>query len=71
MNGFLSERGQGLVEYALILILIAIVVIIAVTALGTTTGSMFSDVDSTLESLTSLTNFISFGFCICDELLLF
>mgnify|MGYP002639698992 FL=1 len=58
MNSFLSERGQGLVEYALILILIAIVVIIAVTALGTTTGSMFSNVDSTLESLTSLTNFI-------------
>lgn len=44
MKKLYSERGQGLVEYALILILIAIVVIIAVTALGSTTGSMFSDV---------------------------
>ena len=58
MNGFLSERGQGLVEYALILLLIAIVVILAVTVLGTTTDSMFSNVNSTLESLTSLTNFV-------------
>lgn len=29
-----KEKGQGLVEYALILVLIAIVVIIALTALG-------------------------------------
>ena len=58
MNGFLSERGQGLVEYALILLLIAIVVILAVTVLGTTTDSMFSNVNSTLESLTCLTNFV-------------
>lgn len=34
MNIFKSERGQTLVEYALLLVLIAIVVIAAVTFLG-------------------------------------
>lgn len=58
MNEILSERGQGLVEYALILMLIAIVVILAVTALGTATGTMFSNVNSELEALTSLINFV-------------
>ena len=58
MNKLLSERGQGLVEYALILILIAIVVIIAVTALGTTTNSMYSDKNNELDTITSLSNFI-------------
>jgi pilus assembly protein Flp/PilA len=50
---FLSERGQGLVEYALILLFVAIVVIIAVTAIGTTTKSMFSDVNSSITTMIS------------------
>ncbi|GFO64877.1 Flp family type IVb pilin [Geomonas paludis] len=43
-----SNRGQGLVEYALILVLIAIVVILAVRTLGTTTRNIFQNVNTEL-----------------------
>jgi pilus assembly protein Flp/PilA len=36
------EEGQGLVEYALILVLVAIVVIAILTLLGPTIGNVFS-----------------------------
>lgn len=39
-----KEKGQGLVEYALIIVLVAIVVIIALTALGPMVGEVFSSV---------------------------
>ncbi len=42
------EEGQGLVEYALILVLIAIVVIIVLTLLGTTISRVFSQITSGL-----------------------
>ena len=38
------EEGQGLVEYALILVLVAIVVIIILALLGPTIGNVFSNV---------------------------
>ncbi len=38
------EEGQGLVEYALILVLVAIVVIAILTILGPTIGNVFSNV---------------------------
>jgi pilus assembly protein Flp/PilA len=38
------EEGQGLVEYALILVLVAIVVIAILTVLGPQIGNVFSDV---------------------------
>jgi pilus assembly protein Flp/PilA len=38
------EEGQGLVEYALILVLVAIVVIAILTLLGPTIGNTFSDI---------------------------
>ena len=38
------EEGQGLVEYALILVLVAIVVIAILTLLGPTIGNVFSDI---------------------------
>jgi pilus assembly protein Flp/PilA len=41
-------RGQGLVEYALILILVAIVVISILLLLGPVVGNMFSSVVSNL-----------------------
>jgi pilus assembly protein Flp/PilA len=41
-----SERGASLVEYALLVALIAVVVIGAVTLLGSTTRDTFSDVSS-------------------------
>ena len=37
-----KERGQGLVEYALIIILIALVVIVAVTVFGEQISLTFS-----------------------------
>jgi len=42
------EEGQGLVEYALILVLIAIVVIVILTVLGTQVSSIFSTITSGL-----------------------
>jgi pilus assembly protein Flp/PilA len=36
-----NEEGQGLVEYALIIVLVSIVVILSLTALGTTVDSVF------------------------------
>jgi pilus assembly protein Flp/PilA len=44
-----AARGQGLVEYALILVLIAIVVIGVVTQLGGKTSQIFSSVSCTLD----------------------
>ena len=38
------ENGQGLVEYALVLVLVAIVVIAILTLLGPQIGKVFSDV---------------------------
>ncbi len=37
------EEGQGLVEYALILVLVSIVVIAILTLLGPTIGNIFSN----------------------------
>ncbi len=39
-----KEKGQGLVEYALILVLVAIVVIIILALLGPAIGQIFSNV---------------------------
>ena len=44
-----SERGAAMVEYALLLALIAIVAIAALTLLGGTVSSNFSDINSTLS----------------------
>ncbi len=47
-----SKRGQSLVEYALILALVAIVVIVALTALGGHTQNAMSNVANTLANAT-------------------
>lgn len=39
-----KEKGQGLVEYALILVLVAVVVIVILTILGPTIGNIFSNI---------------------------
>ncbi|MDD2583085.1 MAG: Flp family type IVb pilin [Desulfuromonadaceae bacterium] len=44
-----NEKGQGLVEYALILVLIAIVVIAVLTILGQKTCTVFSTVGSAIN----------------------
>ena len=38
------EEGQGLVEYALILVLVAMVVILILAILGPTIGNVFSNI---------------------------
>jgi pilus assembly protein Flp/PilA len=40
------QEGQGLVEYSLVLLLIAIVVIAALVVLGKATGNLFSNVSN-------------------------
>ncbi len=42
------EEGQGLVEYALILVLVAVVVIAVLTLLGPQIGDIFSSINSGL-----------------------
>jgi pilus assembly protein Flp/PilA len=41
-----AEKGQGLVEYALILVLVAIVVIVILALLGPAVGQIFSNLIS-------------------------
>jgi len=43
-----NERGQTLIEYALLLVLIALVVYIMVNQLGHTTNNVFCNIDSAL-----------------------
>jgi pilus assembly protein Flp/PilA len=43
------ERGQGLVEYALILVLVAVVVLAVLLILGPILGNTFSEVNSEIE----------------------
>lgn len=42
------EKGQGLVEYALILVLVSIVVIVALSALGPTVSNIFTNINASL-----------------------
>jgi pilus assembly protein Flp/PilA len=45
----LKQRGQGLVEYALILVLIAIVVLLILTFVGQQVNSTFSTIGSAMK----------------------
>jgi pilus assembly protein Flp/PilA len=42
------QRGQGLVEYALILMLVALIVIVILALLGPAIGNIFSNVVSVI-----------------------
>jgi pilus assembly protein Flp/PilA len=46
-----KEQGQGLVEYALILVLVAIVVIAALMILGPIIGNTFSTINQSLRTV--------------------
>lgn len=46
-----NERGQGLVEYALILVLVAIVVIAVMMLLGPLIGNVFSAINNSLSTV--------------------
>ncbi len=45
------EKGQGLVEYALILVLVAIVVFAALMILGPIIGNTFSTINTSLNTI--------------------
>jgi len=44
-----DERGASMVEYGLLLALIAVIAIVAVKALGTSVSTKFSSVNSNLQ----------------------
>jgi pilus assembly protein Flp/PilA len=46
-----NQKGQGLVEYALILVLVAIVVIAALMILGPIIGNIFSTINQSLTGV--------------------
>ena len=48
-----DRRGQGMVEYALIIALVAIVVIAALALLGPRIASVFTQTDEELEKVVS------------------
>jgi pilus assembly protein Flp/PilA len=45
-----KEQGQGMVDYALLIVLLAIVVIVAVAAMGTQLSSLYSQISSSFPS---------------------
>lgn len=45
-----KELAQGLVEYALLIVLISVAVILALTLLAPSIGNLYSDIGSSLES---------------------
>ncbi len=47
----LQERAQGLVEYAIILALVAIVVFAALAVMGPVVGNTFSTINTSLASV--------------------
>ncbi len=49
-NWFMDEEGQGMVEYGLIIALIAIVVIVALVALGPKIKAIFDKTNEEIES---------------------
>ena len=44
-----SEEGQGLVEYALILVFVAVMMIILITLIGPAIGNMYSNIVTQLN----------------------
>ena len=45
-----TGRGQSLVEYALILVLVAVVIIAVLTILGPIIGDIYSKINSTMPN---------------------
>lgn len=43
-----QEKGQGLVEYAIIIVFVAILVIVILRLLGTNLGSTYSTISSSM-----------------------
>ena len=50
---FKNESGQGMVEYGLIIALVAVVVIVALSALGPKIRDIFNEVNDELDNAVS------------------
>ena len=48
-----EEEGQGLVEYALILVLVSVAAIVVMTALGQSVSGVFSGLSDTITGANS------------------
>lgn len=46
MLSLVDARGQGMVEYALVLMLVAVIVLVVLALLGPAIGNMFSEIVS-------------------------
>jgi pilus assembly protein Flp/PilA len=46
-----NEKGQGMVEQALLLVLVAIVVIAVLMVMGPTIGNVFSSINKSLSGI--------------------
>ncbi len=46
---YAHEKGQGLAEYSMILVLVAVVVIVVLSLLGPVISNMFSTLNSELQ----------------------
>jgi|WetSurSiteA1Bulk_404760.scaffolds.fasta_scaffold01156_3 pilus assembly protein Flp/PilA len=46
-----KERGQGMVEYALLIVLLAIVVVVMIDVMGTAVANMYSRITQGFEPL--------------------
>lgn len=51
MKFYPSQKGQGLVEYALILVLVSLVVFAVLMLLGPIIGNVFSTLNESLSNL--------------------
>ena len=51
MFSIVSQKGQGLVEYALILVLVSIFVMVLLTLVGPQIGNLFSQINSSMSGL--------------------
>lgn len=48
LNVFRNQKGQGMVEYALIIALVAVVLVVALTGLTTQIGAVFTKIGLSL-----------------------
>ena len=48
IRGVVTQKAQGLIEYALIIILVAIIVLVVLAIFGSGVGNMFSNIMSNI-----------------------